>query len=82
MARTAASVIQKELGIDPEKPVGEYKEDQVEKIDKILFSLQDHNVPSFLLNRSKDFNTGNNRHVIMNDLVFEVSQDVDREKKL
>lgn len=82
MARTAASVVHKELGIDPNQQVGEYTEDQVEKIDKILFSLQDHNVPSFLLNRSKDFNSGNNRHVIMNDLVFEVTQDVDREKKL
>lgn len=82
MARTAASVVQKELGIDPNQAVGEYTEDQVEKVDKVLFNLQDYNVPSFLLNRTKDFNSGKNRHVIMNDLIFEVSQDVDREKKL
>ncbi|MBU0532106.1 30S ribosomal protein S13 [Candidatus Micrarchaeota archaeon] len=82
MAHVAALAITKELSLDPLKPIGEYTEADIEKIDKILFSMQDHNVPSFLLNRCKDFNSGDNKHVIMNDLIFEVNQDVDRDKKM
>ena len=81
MANTAAAAIQKDLGINPLTQVGEYTDEQIEKIDKVLFSLQDHNLPSFLFNRNKDFMGGKDRHVIMNDLVFEVTQDVEREKK-
>jgi small subunit ribosomal protein S13 len=82
VAAIAAKVIQKELKISPETRSGDLTEKQVEEIDAILFSLEKYDVPRFLLNRNTDFNSGNNRHVIMNDLIFEVSQDVDREKKL
>jgi len=35
-----------------------------------------------MLNRNGDMNTGENKHIIMNDLIFAVTQDVDREKKM
>lgn len=82
IAAAAANAIQSSLAIGPDKRVGELTEEQIEKIDKILFNLQSHNVPSYLLNRSSDFKSGNDRHIIMNDLLFETSQDVDREKKM
>ncbi len=81
VAAIAAKVIEKELKISPETRSGDLSEKQVEDIDKILFSLEKYDVPKFLLNRNTDYNSGNDRHVIMNDLIFEVSQDVDREKK-
>ncbi len=77
----ASSVIEKELSIDPETPVGELSEESIEKVDKILFSLQDHGIPRFLMNRASDFSSGKDRHIIMNDLLFETNQDIDREKK-
>lgn len=81
MANVATMAIHKQLSIDPLQRVGEYTDDQIEQIDKVLFSLHEHNVPSFLLNRCTDYNSGQNRHIIMNDLLFEVTQDVEREKK-
>ncbi len=81
-ALAASSVISKELSIDPTIRVGELTEAQIEKIDKILYNLQNHGVPGYILNRNTDFKTGVNRHVIMNDLIFETSQDLDREKKM
>ncbi|MBD3210054.1 30S ribosomal protein S13 [Candidatus Micrarchaeota archaeon] len=78
----ASRVIQDKLSIDPAQQVGEYTEEQIEKIDNILFNLQDHNVPPFMLNRCKDRTSGKDKHVIMNDLLFEVGQDIEREKKL
>jgi small subunit ribosomal protein S13 len=82
LALAASMIIHRELGINPEAPVGELTDDKIEKIDQILFNLQDHKLPTFMLNRNKDFTGGKDRHVIMNDLIFEVNQDVDREKKM
>jgi len=82
MAVAAANVIQKELSLSPQLRVGDLTEEQVEKIDKILYSLQDYEIPKFLLNRRSDFVSGTDRHVIMNDLIFENTQDVEREKKI
>jgi small subunit ribosomal protein S13 len=83
MAAAAARVIQKELSLKPDMRVGDLSEEQVEKIDKILYTLHEHEgVPKFLLNRRSDFLTGTDRHVIMNDLIFENTQDIEREKKM
>lgn len=81
LAVAASTVLEKELSIAPDTRVGDLSEEQIEKIDSVLNSLQDHGVPAFLLNRRVDFNSGNDRHVIMNDLLFETTQDLDREKK-
>ena len=83
MAAAAARVIEKELSLKSDMRVGDLTEEQVEKIDKILYSLHEHpDVPKFLLNRRSDFLTGTDRHVIMNDLIFENTQDIEREKKM
>jgi small subunit ribosomal protein S13 len=82
MAAAAARVIEKELSLKPDMQVGNLTEANVENIDKILSSLHEYNVPKFLLNRRSDFLTGTDRHVIMNDLIFENTQDVEREKKM
>ncbi len=81
LAMAAGAAIHRELSIDPRGRVGDLTEAQIEKIDKVLFSLQDHGVPAYMLNRRSDFASGLDRHVIMNDLIFEGTQDVDREKK-
>ena len=82
MAAAAARVIDRELSLKPDMRVGDLTEAQVEKIDKILYTLHEYGVPKFLLNRRSDFLTGTDRHVIMNDLIFENTQDIEREKKL
>jgi small subunit ribosomal protein S13 len=81
MAVAASAAIKSGLSIDPDTRVGDMSESDIEKVDKVLYNLQDYGIPRFLMNRTSDFNSGKDRHLIMNDLIFEVSQDVDREKK-
>jgi small subunit ribosomal protein S13 len=81
LAVSASLAIKRDLSIDPKGRVGDLTEAQIDSIDQLLFTLQDHGVPNYLMNRCSDFNTGVNRHVIMNDLLFETTQDLDREKK-
>jgi small subunit ribosomal protein S13 len=82
MAISAARAIQMELSLDPKMKVGELTDAQIESLDKVLQSLQDYKVMPFLFNRRGDFNSGKDRHVIMNDLIFENTQDIDRDKKM
>ncbi len=81
MSVSAAKVISEKLKIDPKTRVGDLTEKQVEAIDEILFNLADHNVPNYIYNRRGDYASGKDRHTIMNDLIFDLTQDVDREKK-
>ena len=82
LAISAARALQAGLSLEPTMRVGELSDAQIEDIDKILQSLQNHKVMPFLLNRRGDFNSGKDRHVIMNDLIFENTQDVERDKKM
>ncbi|MFH0884356.1 MAG: 30S ribosomal protein S13 [Candidatus Micrarchaeota archaeon] len=81
LAVAASAVLHKELSVDPDGRVGDLSEEQIDKIDNVLHNLQDYGVPKFLLNRRSDFASGKDRHVIMNDFLFEATQDLDREKK-
>ena len=81
-ALVTSNVLASELKISPFMQVGELSDEQIEKIDDIIFNLHKYNIPEFLMNRRKDFVSGENRHVVMNDLIFAVTQDVDREKKM
>jgi small subunit ribosomal protein S13 len=82
LAVIASTVLHRELSIDPKTRVGELSEDQIDKIDNILQNLHDYKIPAYLLNRRSDYVGGADRHVIMNDLIFENTQDLEREKKL
>jgi small subunit ribosomal protein S13 len=81
LAIAAAEVLNKELSLDPDGRVGDLTEAQIEKIDLVLHNLHEHGIPKFLLNRRSDYASGVDKHVIMNDLLFEDTQDLDREKK-
>ena len=52
--------------------VGELSEQEVEKLEQILYRPQDYGVPIRMLNRQKDIFTGNDLHYIGSDLGFVV----------
>ncbi len=82
VAGVAVTVLEKELSLEPMLKIGELNDSQIEKIDNILTNLHEHGVPPFLLNRRIDYKTGQDKHIIMSDLLFETGQDIEREKKL
>ncbi len=77
-----ANVLSKELGISCDIQVGELDDAKIEKIDAILFNLQNYALPKFLLNRRGDRADGVDKHVIMTDLLFSLREDLETEKKL
>lgn len=78
----ASNIIVEQLGLPNNAiRVGDLSDEQIEKIDGILYNLDRHAIPVQIRNRRKDYISGEDKHLIMNDLIFATTQDVEREKK-
>jgi small subunit ribosomal protein S13 len=82
MARALTFVANGKLGISPSTEIGSLNEDQVTKLEALIKEPAKYGVPSYLLNRHGDFETGKDIHVVGNDLIFNTRQDVARDVTL
>lgn len=82
LAPSLTEIICKELNLQPDIAIGDLNHEQIEKIDSILFNAHNYMVMPYLLNRRADPLTGSNSQIIMGDLLFRQSQDIEGEKKL
>lgn len=80
-ASICADIAYEKLGIDPYSQVGLLTDDQLNKIEEILTHPAAYNVPTFVMNRRKDYVTGDDIHLITNDLGFAIKNDVEKEMK-
>ena len=70
------------LGIDPDKRIGFLTDAEIRKIENALSDPKKIGLPSWLLNRRKDYTSGEDKHLIGADLIFVVRQDIEREKRI
>lgn len=70
------------IGVDPEKRIGFLTDAEIKKIEHAISAPGDVGVPSWALNRRKDYETGADRHLVGADLIFVVKQDIEREKRI
>jgi len=76
LAKAISSIVTKELGVQSSTMVGELDEKQVGRLEYVLSHPSGFGVPSFMLNRQKDIETGENIHLIGTDLTYRTQQDV------
>lgn len=76
---SVSNAICKILGINPNKKIEELNEDEIEKITEFLNNPK---LPDFLLNRRKDFNSGEDVHLITAALEMKKEFDIRRLKKI
>ena len=79
-ARISNAVVQK-LGLDPNELAGKLDDKNIESIENAIISLNEH-VPNWLLNRQKDYDTGENVHTVSVDLKMTHDEDLNRMKKV
>ncbi len=79
MAKILTHIIEKKLKISKTSTMSSLSEEQIKDIEKILKTPSEHNVPKFLLNRRKSNENGTDMHIIGNDLMFAVRQDINRQ---
>ena len=75
-----ANSIINNLKINSELRIGNLSNEQIKSIENIIQSPSSSNFPSWFLNRRKDIETGEDKHLITSDIAFTVRNDVEREK--
>jgi small subunit ribosomal protein S13 len=72
-----ANIIAKKAGINEKTRLGFLSDSEISRIEKILVNLENNGIPSWMLNRRKDMQTGKDLHLIESDLVLQKKSDVD-----
>ena len=75
-----ANTILNVLKINPNQRIGYLSPEQVNSIESIIKNPSASNFPSWFLNRRKDVETGEDKHLITSDIAFTVRNDIEREK--
>ena len=75
-----ANTILNLLKINPDQRIGYLSSEQVKSIESVIKNPSASNFPSWFLNRRKDVETGEDKHLITSDIAFKVRNDIEREK--
>ena len=77
-----AQAIVKVGKFNPNIRVGAIPEKDLNRIEEIIVNPVENGIPNWMVNRPKDFRTGQDLHVIGNVLDISVKRDIDRMKKI
>jgi small subunit ribosomal protein S13 len=76
-----ASLIAENIGIDKNKKVGDLTDAQVEKIQETIDKVGDI-APSWMLNHRKDYETGEDIHLVSSDIDMKLRDEINIMKKI
>ena len=65
----------------PYEKIGNLSDEEIERLDDILREAHAY-VPSWMVNRRKDFDTGKDRHIVGTDWKMRVKDDIDLLRKI
>jgi len=68
--------------IDRRKRTGDLNEEEIKRIDGVMDDPLKFGTPSWMLNRRKDFETGQDKHLTVADLTFTQDNDIKMMKKI
>ena len=74
-----ANAVCKKLGIDKKRKIGNLTDKEIEKITTFVKNPE---MPNYLINRRKDFETNEDQHLIASDLDLKKEFDIKRLKKI
>ncbi|MET1160711.1 MAG: 30S ribosomal protein S13 [Thermoprotei archaeon] len=77
-----ANAICRVLGLDPNMKIGYLTDEEIEKIEDVIKNPLKYGIPSWMLNRRKDYTTGQDVHLVGAELIYYVRQDIEREKRI
>ena len=77
-----ADAIVKKAGVPPDKRLGFLSEAEIRRIEDAVLNITDYGLPSWLLNRRKDLESGKDIHLITSDLDLKIKEDIEREQAM
>ena len=81
VGHSLANTICLRADIDKSKRTGYLTKDEINKINSVITDPLSYNIPSWLLNKRKDYETGQDKHLVGVDLNFAKETDVKRLQK-
>lgn len=70
------------LGLDRNRKVGTLSQDEVKKIEDAIRNPSKYKIPSYLYNRKRDPESGDDRHIVTSDLRLSKEFDIKRLKSI
>ena len=77
-----ANAILTKTGINADKRAGFLSEAEIEKIEEVIKDPAKNGLPSWLLNRRKELETGKDMHLTSADLVLRTKMDIEKMKEI
>ena len=77
-----SNAVCKKVGIHKDTKVGELSEEQIKKCEEIIKKPKENGIPSWLLNRKNDPETGEDLHLVVSDLRLRTEFDIRNLKKV
>lgn len=76
-----ANAILTRLDIPPDSSMGYMEEETAQKIEGIIRDPSGAGFPTWFLNRRKDMETGEDKHLLTSDIQFTIRNDIERERQ-
>ena len=76
-----ANAVCRKAGIPITKKAGYLSDTEVKALEKVISDLVRAGIPTWMLNRRKDYETGKDKHLFLGDLDFAREMDIKRMKK-
>lgn len=73
-----SSKFRRETNTNRSKRLGELTTEEIAKLEDLIVNPEKHGVPIWAMNRRKDIETGQDKHMIMNELAFAFKKDIER----
>jgi small subunit ribosomal protein S13 len=70
------------INVSPQEKLGNLPDEKIEEIEEVLKHPHEHNIPSWMLNRRRDYTTGKDIHLVGADLIMTLRGDLNRLKKI
>ncbi|MFN3910113.1 MAG: 30S ribosomal protein S13 [Candidatus Anstonellaceae archaeon] len=80
LAKLFSDIILKDMNLKKTTMLGELNEEQIQRLEHILAHPTEFDIPAFMLNRQKEYTLNQPRHLLGNDLVFAIQQDIQHHK--
>jgi small subunit ribosomal protein S13 len=77
-----ANAMLRKADISPDKRAGFLAEAEIERLEEIIKDPAKAGLPSWLLNRRKEQETGKDMHLISSDLVLKTKTDIEKMKEI
>lgn len=82
IGKNFAEIVCKVAGVESQKKAGNLSDEEIKKLNETVNNPSQHNIPSWLFNRRKDYESGEDNHILTGTLNFVKDNDLKRLKKI